>query len=290
MNEWFKTSLGRAIINQEKEKCAQLIRSEYYARSLQVGIPEVNYFEDIEVSTRFVVDTQYQTPFTSGPPEPVHEHAHEQAHEQAHEKNQHCHYLVSSSAALPFPEKSHDLVILPHTLDFCPDPHEVLRQTSQILVAEGCIVIIGFNLISVYGMIKLCAHDKKGDKKDDKKDRPKNKMPCSGHYYRVGRVQDWLALLGFDLVGAAMTGYQPPVQSEKWREQLAFIEKAGERWWPGLGGVYVIVGRKREMAVTALPKSTRTWHRLIPGIAQPAAQRHARMGLKRASKNRYRLV
>ncbi len=269
MNEWFKTSLGHSIINQEKEKCAQLVPSGYYARSLQIGIPWANYFEGIEVSSRFVIDTQYQAQFTNGP----------------HEKNTQCHYAVSSSSALPFPEKTHDLVILPHTLDFCPDPHEVLRQTSQILVAEGCIVIIGFNLISFYGAIKLFTKHKKGE--------PEKKVPRDSHddshddshYCRVGRVQDWLALLGFDLVGAAMTCYQPPMQSEKWRDKLAFIEKAGERWWPGLGGVYVIVGRKREMAMTALPKSARTWHRLIPGMAQPVSQRAARIGLKLITKN-----
>jgi SAM-dependent methyltransferase len=183
-----------------------------------------------------------------------------------------CSFAVSDSAALPFPEKSHDLIVLPHTLDFCPDPHEVLRQSTQILVPDGCIVIVGFNLISFYGAIKVFRNNRKS-------------LPWSGHYYRIGRVQDWLALLGFDLVGAGMMSYQPPVQSEKWRSRLEFFETAGTRWWPGLGGVYIIVGRKREMAVTPLPKSTRTWHTLIPGIAQSASQRAAKVGLKLVPKN-----
>ena len=288
MNEWFKTSLGYSIINQEKEKCTRLVPSGYYARSLQIGMPWANYFEGIEVSSRFVIDTHYQAQLTNGQHEKssgVRPRAIDPAVQNAHGKNEQCHYAVSASAALPFPEKTHDLVILPHTLDFCPDPHEVLRQTSQILVAEGCIVIIGFNLIGFYGMIKLFTHHKKdGHKKQAPWDNYDDSH-ADGHYYRVGRVQDWLALLGFDLVGAAMTCWQPPVQSEKWRDKLAFIEKAGERWWPGLGGVYVIVGRKREMAVTALSKSARTWHRLIPGMAQPISQRAARIGLKLVTKN-----
>lgn len=261
MNEWFKTSLGQSIIDQEKEKCTQLVRSGYYARSLQIGIPWVNYLEGIEVSSRFIIDTHYQPPTT----------------EQAHEKNQQCHLAVSSSTALPFPEKSHDLIILPHTLDFCPQPHEVLRQSSQILVAEGYIVIIGFNLISLYGITKVFTRHIKN--------RTKKKTPWNSHYYRVGRVQDWLALLGFDLVAAAMACWQPPLQSEKWRDKLAFIEKVGQRWWPGLGGVYLIVARKREMAATALPENARAWHRLIPGMPQTASQRGARMGLKLVTKN-----
>jgi hypothetical protein len=58
------------------------------------------------------------------------------------------------------------------------------------------------------------------------------------------------------------------------------MDKAGNRWWPGLGGVYVIVGRKREMAVTPRSQPIKSWKRLIPGIAQPAAQRAAKMGMK----------
>lgn len=252
MNEWLKTPLGDFIIDQEKQKCIQLVPSEYYARSLQIGIPWVNYAEHIEVSSRFIIDTQYPAQLTP---------------DQVAPSSTQCHYAVSASSALPFAEKTHDLIILPHTLDLCPDPHEVLRQSSQTLVAEGCMVIIGFNLISFYGITKLL-----------KKHKEKT--------HSVSRIQDWLALLGFDLVGAAMTLYQPPVQSQKWRDKLAFIEKIGDRWCPGLGGVYVIVGRKREMAVTTLPKHTQKWRRLIPAIAQPAnSSTSSKIGLKLVTKN-----
>ncbi len=267
MNEWFKTPLGNSIVSQERQKCTQLVPSGYYARSLQIGVPWVNYCADITVSTRFVIDTEYPVQATYGrsqtsdslsSAEPI--------------VDTQCYYAVSSSNALPFPEKTHDLIVLPHTLDFCAEPHGVLRQASQILVAKGCIVIIGFNLVSFYGMTKLFKKTKKNIGHD-------------GHYYRVGRVQDWLALLGFDLVGAAMTVYRPPIQSKKWRARLTFIEQIGDRWWPGLGGVYVIVGQKREIAVSTLPKSTHKWHRLVPAIAQTASQCATKTDLNLVTKN-----
>jgi SAM-dependent methyltransferase len=263
MNSWFTTPLGQSLVNGEREKCIQLVPSGYYARSLQIGFPWVNYLEGLEVSSRFIVDCQRPPPLEGVP------YGSAQANKSEAEA---CYFAVSDSAALPFPEKSQDLIVLPHTLDFCPDPHEVLRQSTQILVPDGCIVIIGFNLISFYGAIKVFKNSRKS-------------LPWSGHYYPVGRVQDWLALLGFDLVGAGMMSYQPPVQSEKWRSRLEFFESAGDRWWPGLGGVYIIVGRKREMTVTPLPKSARTWHTLIPGMAQSASQRAAKIGLKLVPKN-----
>ncbi len=269
MSEWFKTSLGQCLTKMEKQRCAQLIPSEYYARSLQIGFPWINYLEAIEVSSQYIVDTRYPSrpmadslddttrPGTSRQPDsPIKD----------------CHHAVSSASALPFPEKAHDLIVMPHTLDFCANPHEVLRQANQTLVAEGCMVIVGFNLFSFYGGIRVFKNHC-------------GQMPWSGRYYSVGRVQDWLALLGFDLAGAEMISYLPPIQAEKWRKKMAFIEKAGDRWWPGLGGVYIIVGRKREMAVRLLPKTTQTWRNLIPGIAQPASQRAAKIRLKLVPKN-----
>ncbi len=263
MTNWFNTSLGQSIIKSEVEKCAQLLPSGYYARSMQVGIPWVNYLEAVEVSSNFIIDTEYDS-LTRGDQE--------LSFDRYPMESNNCHYAVSTESALPFPEKTHDLAVLPHTLDYCGDPHEVLRQVNQILVPEGCMVIIGFNLVSFYGAIRLL----KGKSEQ---------RPWDGHYYRVGRVQDWLSLLGYDLVGAGMMSYQLPLQSKKWRDKLSFVEKAGDRWWPGLGGVYVIVGRKRVMATTALPKSSQTWRQLIPGIAQPAAQHAAKVSLKLVPKN-----
>lgn len=255
MNQWFQSSLGQSIVDNEVVKCSKLIPSGYYANSLQVGLPWVNYARGHEISNRFVVDTAYAG-----------------AKAGSIDMQTAAGLVIANSEALPFPERSQDLVILPHTLDYSTQPHEVLRQVNQILSPEGCLVITGFNLISFYGAIKLV------------KSRSAN-MPWNGHFYSVVRVQDWLGLLDYDLVGAGMMSYQPPIQSEKWRGKLSFIEKAGDRWWPGMAGVYVIVARKREMSVTPLPKPTRIWRQLIPGMAQPASQRAAKMGIRLVTKN-----
>ena len=45
--------------------------------------------------------------------------------------------LVTDAAALPFPEASLDLVVLPHTLELSADPHQVLREVERVLVPEG---------------------------------------------------------------------------------------------------------------------------------------------------------
>ena len=53
--------------------------------------------------------------------------------------------LVLDPTALPFPDQSLDLVVLPHTLELSQDPHATLREVYRVLVPEGKVVVCGFN-------------------------------------------------------------------------------------------------------------------------------------------------
>lgn len=155
MKEWFKTSLGASIVQAEVDKCAQLIPSDYYAGGLQVGMSNVDFLSPSGVVNRYMIENSDH--FC-----------------KVEDQLPDYHYVVSESDALPFPQKSQDLIILPHTLDFCENPHEVLRQVDQILEPEGCLAITGFNFASFYGAIKLF--------------KRKKNPPWSGHFYSVRRV------------------------------------------------------------------------------------------------------
>lgn len=52
--------------------------------------------------------------------------------------------LVTDFAALPFLPPALILAVLPHTLEFCADPHATLREVERVLVPEGRVVISGF--------------------------------------------------------------------------------------------------------------------------------------------------
>ena len=253
MNDWFESSLGRSLLEQERRHCRNLVPSGYYPRSLQAGQPSINFLDGIETGERFFVGTR------------VAQMSGETGDGEA-DRQVHC--AISKSTAMPFADKTHNLIILPHTLDFCADPHGVLREINQILAHRGCVVITGFNQLSIWGIVRLLM-------------KASSRQPWNGRYYRVGRVQDWLSLLGFELVGASMLAYQLPLQNENWRRKLDFVDNAGARWWPGLGAVYVIVGRKKEIGVTGRSVTRLRWSRLIPGMAQPATRNAARVQLKR---------
>ena len=155
--------------------------------------------------------------------------------------------------ALPFDSKSLDLVLLPHTLDFCKDSHQVLREVSRVLRPEGHVVIIGFNPASVWGLRRLFT----------RRPRP---APWCGNFFRLARIKDWLGLLDFETTHGNMLFYRPPVQGEGAMYRLHFLDKMGDRWWPMMAAVYVVVAKKRALGTTAMPlrwKKTRVVGRAV---------------------------
>src|SRR5208282_4897092 len=51
---------------------------------------------------------------------------------------------VSHAASLAIASQSVDAVLLPHTLEYEPEPHAVIREVDRVLVGEGHVVVLGF--------------------------------------------------------------------------------------------------------------------------------------------------
>lgn len=132
---------------------------------------------------------------------------------------------------LPIESNSIDLIVLPHTLEFSEHPHQVLREVARVLRPEGHVVIAGFNPLSLWGMRRgLGARDA---------------YPWTGRFIQLARVKDWFALVGLEIVAGSMACYAPPCVEQQWLDRFAFMEKAGDRWWPIAGGVYFLQAIKR---------------------------------------------
>ena len=140
--------------------------------------------------------------------------------------------VLANAFELPFATGSLDLVLLPHVLEFSPHPHRVLREVERVLVPEGSVVISGFNPFSLWGARRLVT-------------RRTAAVPWNGHFRSAMRIRDWLTLLGFEVQGSAFGAYVPPAGSPSWLERWRFMDRAGPRWWPVLGGSYLLHGVKR---------------------------------------------
>jgi SAM-dependent methyltransferase len=138
----------------------------------------------------------------------------------------HCQY-----ENLPLATSSVDLILMPHLLEFSANPHQVLRDAERALVPEGHLIISGFNPISLWGLRQLCCN--------------KQGYPWHGRFISLMRLKDWCALLGLEVVAGRMGCYVPPFAREKWLARMDWMDRAGDRWWPMMGGVYFIVARKK---------------------------------------------
>ena len=148
---------------------------------------------------------------------------------------------------------SADLVVLPHVLEFAEHPHQILREVARVLMPEGHVVLSGFNPLSLWGWRRIF---NRGD------------YPWSGSFITLMRVKDWLALLGFEVIGGQMACYAPPSRQQKWLERFKFMEAAGDRWWPIAGGVYFLQAVKRVRGVRLImPK----WSDRLAPVKQLAA-------------------
>jgi len=132
---------------------------------------------------------------------------------------------------LPLASNSVDLLLLPHVLEFAKNPHQTLRDAVRTLVPEGHMIISGFNPVSLWGARYLF-----GRRED---------LPWNGRFISLMRMKDWLALLDLEVVAGRMACYAPPLKNQKWLAKLDWMNRAGDRWWPMMGGTYFLVAKKR---------------------------------------------
>lgn len=135
---------------------------------------------------------------------------------------------------LPVTSHCMDMVLLPHALERCPSPRELLREVDRVLSDRGQLVLLGFNPLHPSA---LARHTATG-----------SSHPTGQHLYTARRVGDWLDLLDFDVVHATRYGAGFPYLPGDG------IDWHNAGWWrmpATLSQAYLLVARKRK--VTALP-------------------------------------
>lgn len=151
--------------------------------------------------------------------------------------------VVCRDTQLPFATHGVDLLLLPHVLEHSASPHDTLREAERVLMPEGYLVLSGFNPASLWGLRRWA--------------RPQVNYPWNGQFLRLRRLKDWLALLGLEVVAGRMGCYALPCASKKWLHRSRWMDRAGDRWWPMLGGVYFIVAQKRVIGMRLIKPQ---WH------------------------------
>ena len=116
IGDWLKTPLGISLLEWESSHLDAAVVNCFGYHALQLGLPELEGLRANRMPHRWYVP----------------------------------HDLVCDFRALPFPADCIDLVVLPHVLEFSPDPQQVLQEVERVLIHEGRVIICGFNPFSLH--------------------------------------------------------------------------------------------------------------------------------------------
>ena len=140
--------------------------------------------------------------------------------------------LLAQAASLPFAAHSIDVVVLPHVLEYAPDPDAALAETERVLVEDGHLIVTGFSPWSLWGLCRLNPFWRK-------------RSPWNGRFYSATRLRQWLSGLHFEVLEVRRFLFRPPCQGRNLLRRLLFPEKSGAICWPLPGAAYVMVAQKR---------------------------------------------
>jgi len=153
--------------------------------------------------------------------------------------------ILSRTDKLAIASEEIDLVYLAHELEFCQNPHEVLREAYRVLRPEGNLLISGFCALSLWGLWRrLCAWPV---------------APCwAGNIVAQYRLSDWLALLGFDIITSNKFGALLPINKLKVLQKTANTMNTAGKIIPWLRAGFLIWAKKRVQTITPIMPSWRS--------------------------------
>lgn len=145
--------------------------------------------------------------------------------------------IVISPTQIPIQENSLDVILLPHSLDCHPEPGILLEQLSSLLMPEGVIIIFGFNQYSLMGMGRWFGNDG---------------LLNQCHFLSQSKLCSILRE-NFCVIEQTKTfAFRPLIKNNGIMKKLRFLETLGPTCFPSLGGVYMVVARKRLETLTPL--------------------------------------
>lgn len=173
--------------------------------------------------------------------------------------------LCGSPEALPIVSDSLDALILPHTLELSADPHQVLREADRCLIPEGYLFICGFNPLGTWGLWRLAG-------------ALRSRMPWSLRFFRLSRIKDWLALLGFDTLYTKPLFFRLPLRSQRALDRMQFMDRLQRRNLYCTAGAYLLVARKRVVGITPIRSRWRPRGLMTPGLVEPTRRGYSNGG------------
>lgn len=238
-------AFGRYLLDWEQQRCDEAVADIFGYRSLQLGLPVLAGLRTNRMPQRWLglqpPDLTGEMPICQAPWDAQ---------------------LACYPEALPFAEAALDLLVLPHTLELCQEPHAALREAARVLVPEGRLLLFGLNPWSLWGLQHSLEPAGPG-------------RPDARQGIAPWRVRDWLELLSLEVVAVDYGGHVPAADNQRWLDRWRWLDKLGGKAWPVLGGAYCMLAVKKVHGMRLLGPS---WRRaaatqVVPAARQPMPQR-----------------
>jgi SAM-dependent methyltransferase len=244
--QWLRSPVGQVLLDWEQRHLDSAVADLFGFHALQLGLPQLDALKSNRMPHRWLaVESAGNDEGATTDPSAAARSAAPVADPTMAAPRVHvvqpptlrCHF-----DALPFAAGTLDLVVLPHALELARDPHLALREVERVLVPEGRAIIVGFNPASLWGL-------RQGLGRLRRKLAPRSSselfLPHAGEFVGYRRLRDWLRLLSFEVEAGRFGCYVPPVRTSRWLARFAWMDRAGEHWWPVFGALYYIVAVKR---------------------------------------------
>jgi SAM-dependent methyltransferase len=239
LDEWLGSPLGRTLLAREQAVAAAALERVFGTLCLQVGHwgPPDTFLPLARTQRRALV----AEPGARGD-------------------------FVSHASSLAVQTASVDAVLLPHTLEFEPEPHEVLREVDRVLVGEGHLLVFGFEPWSGWALRHRLSE--------------RGFPPGLDCLLSRGRLRDWLRLLGFDVLEVRRFLHTLPVARLHGGGVERRLERVGGWLGGAFGSVYLLKAKKRVYTLTPVrPKRRRARPTLVGPLVEPTTR--YRLGDKR---------
>ncbi len=145
--------------------------------------------------------------------------------------------VLTEETQLPLANKSVDLALVVHALEFTSHPREMIQEVWRVLADGGRLLLIVPNRLSAWSRIE--------------------KTPFGqGHPYTLFQLNQFLKENNFTPLRQEHALYSPPSQSNFLLSTASAWEKLGHKWFRNLSGVLIIEASKQVYAKTTAKKVT----------------------------------
>jgi SAM-dependent methyltransferase len=213
-NRWLLQFPGQSVLEAEQRFLPHLLSDYYGKHSLLIGVPNQQVLLQASVTQHHALLSTLLS----------------------HKKD--IPYIEGQFYHLPIASGSVDLVIVPHTLEYVDNPHQLLAEACRVVRPEGHIVVCGFNPYSLWGLKKLAGQNRG--------------IPWSGNFIPPGTVKKWLTLADFKLEKQTSLLFRPPVTQAGIYQNLAWMEWLGTKLQLPIGCIYMIVAQAKVIPLTPI--------------------------------------